>query len=56
MKKYDVNIEIVGAYGERLLMIVEDIEAENTTIAKTLALSYAKSMIKFNVTNVKELT
>ena len=56
MKKYDVRIEMVDNYEEKLMMVIEDVEAENERIAKVIALSYAKSLIQFNVVSIKELT
>ena len=51
MKDYMVTVKVRGTKAVKYI----DVKAENEKIAKTLAISYAKTMCKFVATNVSEI-
>jgi len=53
MKKYDVTVKVKHGR-ETVSVYLEDVEAENERIARTLAISYAKSMVSVWVDSIKE--
>ena len=55
MKNYDVTVQIAGGYEAVFSLTLSKVEAENEEIAKTLAVSYVKSLIKFEVIGTKEV-
>ncbi len=54
MKRFDVTVKIKHGR-ETVDVFLNNVEAENEKIAKTLALSYTKSTVSIYVDSIKEI-